>query len=143
MMSSCSGTSVLAEDLSSMNAKNVQEQKGGEKLVSEWEELESLSKDELIIELVALRWKFRNLSKVIAELSQTMGSDCLFAEGQIPSDEWLKKISDYAYSKGDNHLDDYGVCSDLSDRYYSERIMDTDLDRSDELRSLLDDKEDD
>ncbi len=104
---------------------------------SEWEELESLSKDELIIELVSLRWKFRNLSKVISELSETMGSDCDYEQGQVPSEEWLRKISDYAYSKGDNFLDGYGVDSDLSDKYYFERICDTDLDKSDELREVL------
>ena len=36
---------------------------------SEWEELEKLSKDELIIELVRSRWQMRNLQKVILDVS--------------------------------------------------------------------------
>ena len=38
--------------------------KGGEKgMASEWEELEKLSKDELIIELMRERWAHRNINQ--------------------------------------------------------------------------------
>ena len=67
--------------------------KGGEKrMASEWEELEKLSKEELIIELVKARRDMRNICNVLADLSNTGASDFMYDEGSKPSDEWLQRI---------------------------------------------------
>lgn len=41
-------------------------------MVSEWEELETLTKDESIIELVRQRWLYRDLKRVLHDLSGDM-----------------------------------------------------------------------
>ena len=69
---------ILENRLSSLRDSVTHNAKGGEKgMGSEWEELEKLSKDELIIELVRSRWQMRNLQKVILDVSEKLGSDCL------------------------------------------------------------------
>lgn len=94
-------------------------------MVSEWEDLEKLSKDELIMELVRSRWRFRNLQKVIAELSRNMGDDCAYEPGQKPSEEWASKIADYASSKGSFDLLDWGVDDETSFRYCNDHFDDS------------------
>lgn len=69
---------------------------GQKKEISEWEELENLSKDELIIELVRQRWLYRSLKRLIGSLSEDEG---WYADigGQIPPEEWQRKIADYVF----------------------------------------------
>ncbi len=86
-------------------------------MASEWEELEKLSKDELIIELVRSRWQMRNLQRVIVELSQTMGNDCAYEPGQKPTGAWASKIADYANRQGASDLLEWGVDEDTSYQY--------------------------
>ncbi len=93
-------------------------------MVSEWEELEKLSKDELIIELVKARRSMRNMCSLLHEISEDGASHFLYDKGEKPSDEWLPKIADYATSKLDNDdeldgsdLERYGVDSKTADRY--------------------------
>ncbi|MCI2075174.1 MAG: hypothetical protein LKJ94_05700 [Candidatus Methanomethylophilus sp.] len=79
-------------------------------MASEWEELEKLSKDELIIELVKARWEKRNLKKVIEDLADNMGSYCLYAPRAKPSDKWAERIADYVLGKDpDAALEEWGV----------------------------------
>mgnify|MGYP004673040497 FL=1 len=116
---------ILENRLSSLRDSVVQKAKGGEKeMESEWEKLEKLSKDELIIELVRSRWQLKNLQKVILELSQTMGSDCAYEPGQKPTDAWASKIADYANRQGSLDLLDWGVDEDTSYRYCNGRFDD-------------------
>ncbi len=65
-------------------------------MVTEWEELEKLSKDELIIELVRQRWLYRDLKMTLRNLSSDFR---LFAgaPGEIPPEEWQKKIAEYVF----------------------------------------------
>ena len=114
---------ILENRLSSLRDSVNQNMKGGEKeMVSEWEKLEALSKDELIIELVRSRWQMRNLQKVILDVSEKLGSDCLYEPGQKPSDEWARKIADYAFAQGSLDLQDWGVDDDTSDKLYMEHF---------------------
>ena len=56
--------------------------KGGERrMASEWEELEKLSKEELIIELVKARRDLRNIRSVLADLSETGASEFMYDDG--------------------------------------------------------------
>ena len=81
-------------------------------MASEWEELERLSKDELIIELVKARRAMRNICLVLKELSEE------------PSDAWFEKIVEYARSnlaEGDyldsSDLEMYGVDGKTASRF--------------------------
>ena len=86
-----------------------------------WSELEKLSKDELIIELVKAKWEMRNLQKVILELSQSLGSFYLYEPGIEPSEEWQKKIAEYVFVDDDYHtLKDWGVDEKTADKLYDE-----------------------
>ncbi|MCQ2078533.1 MAG: hypothetical protein MJZ38_00520 [archaeon] len=88
-------------------------------MASEWEKLEKLSKDELIIELVKARWEKRNLQKVLLDLAGNMGSYSLFAEGGVPSKEWQEKIAKYVFIDDNYHnLQEWGVDEETSDRLY-------------------------
>ena len=93
-------------------------------MASEWEELEKLSKDELIIELVKARRAMRNMCSLLADVSETGASRFMYDVGEKPNDEWLSKIVRYAESKLDPDdeldnvdLDIYGVDSDTADGY--------------------------
>lgn len=93
-------------------------------MASEWEELEKLSKDELIIELVKSRRALRNMCSVLKELSDTGASAFMYDKGQKPTGEWLEKIAAYAESKlgSDETLDGsdleiYGIDGDTANRY--------------------------
>ena len=90
--------------------------------MSEWDDLEKLTKDELIIELVRARWRFRNLQKVILDLSSNMGSYCLYEPGQIPSEDWGRRIADYAFRHGPENLRDWGVDEDTADELFDKRF---------------------
>lgn len=114
--------------LSSLRDSVNQNMKGGEKeMVSEWEELEKLSKDDLIIELV--RWK--NLYGILREDQPAdcvypymepmhMGEGDAFVDGQITSDAWAEKIALYAIGRPKDgkfyscDLMDYGLTNDQS-----------------------------
>lgn len=99
--------------------------KGGENgMASEWEELEKLSKEELIIELVKARRDMRNIRNVLADLSETGASEFMFDEGSEPSEEWLHRIAKLAASRLDPDealcaadLEMYGIDEKTADRY--------------------------
>ncbi len=93
-------------------------------MASEWEELEKLSKDDLIIELVKTRRAMRNMCSVLQEISGDGASHFLYDTGEKPSDEWLSKIVAHAVSHlkpGDeldgSDLERYGVDSETADEY--------------------------
>lgn len=93
-------------------------------MISEWAELENLSKEELIIELVKARRDMRNMRSVLADLSDTGVSDFMYDEGSRPSDEWLLRIADLARSRLDPDetlcaadLEMYGIDEETADRY--------------------------
>ena len=93
-------------------------------MASEWEDLEKLSKDELIIELVKARHTIRNMCSILEEISDTAGSHFLYDEGDEPSEEWMEKIVTYAKMKigpieelDSSELEHYGVNGDLADEY--------------------------
>ena len=65
-------------------------------MASEWEELEKLSKDELIIELVRQRWLYKDLKLQLRYMSEDEGQYA-GAPGQVPSKEWQRKIADYVF----------------------------------------------
>ncbi len=98
--------------------------KGGENIASEWEELEKLSKEELIIELVKARRAMRNMCSLLHEISEDGASHFLYDKGEKPTDEWLERIAVYATSKLDDgdrldgsDLERYGVDTKTADRY--------------------------
>ena len=89
-------------------------------MASEWEELEKLSKDELIIELV--HWKtlysiLRGMQDESCHLPKLERKDAAVEEGdfnpgEYTTDEWAEKIALY----GVKHLDDNSFAScDLMD----------------------------
>ena len=104
---------------------SVQNGEGGEKgMASEWEELERLSKDELIIELVKARRAMRNICLVLKELSEDGASHFMYDTGEKPSDAWFEKIVSYAESKLDDDdgldgsdLERYGVDGKTANEY--------------------------
>lgn len=116
--------SILGDSFSTTVPVSVQNGKGGENgMVSEWEELEKLSKDELIIELVKSRRAMRNMCSLLREISEDGASHYLYDEGEMPSDEWLSKIVDYARSRLDSgdaldgsDLERYGVDAETADK---------------------------
>lgn len=69
-------------------------EKGGEKTVSEWEELEKLSKDELIIELVRARTLLRLETEDDSDNPDYVDNP---ANGERTTEEWSRKIVMYAY----------------------------------------------
>lgn len=107
--------------------------KGGEKTKSEWEELEKLTKGELIIELV--KWK-----TLYSILRKEQGDDCPWyaverktslingeeEPGELTSHEWAEKIALYgamhpkdgAFFSCD--LMDYGLTGDQADEICEE-----------------------
>ena len=88
---------------------------------TEWEKLEKLSKDELIIELVKAKWEKKNLQKVIMDLAENMGSYNLFACGEKPPEDWQKKIVNYVFTTDDFHnLQEWGVDEDTANKLYDE-----------------------
>ena len=99
--------------------------KGGERrMASEWEELERLSKEELIIELVKARRDLRNIRSVLADLSETGASEFMYDEGSRPSEEWLLRIVEAARSGlGPDEalcaadLEMYGIDGETADRF--------------------------
>lgn len=99
--------------------------KGGERrMASEWEELEKLSKEELIIELVKARRDMRNIRSVLGELSETGASSFMYDEGSKPSKDWLDRIVEYVDSRLNSDetlcaadLEMYGIDEETADRY--------------------------
>lgn len=96
-------------------------------MASEWEELESWSKEDLIIDLVKARRDLRNLRSVLTELSETGGSAFLYDDGSKPSDEWLARIAARAKAglrPGDElcgaDLEMYGVDEKTAERFCCE-----------------------
>lgn len=92
-------------------------------MTSEWEKLEELTKDELIIELVKARRAMRNMCSLLHEISDDGASHYLYDAGEKPSDEWLSKIVNYAKSElepGDeldgSDLERYGVDGRTAER---------------------------
>lgn len=109
--------------------------KGGERrMASEWEELEKLSKEELIIELVKARRDLRNIRSVLADLSETGASEFMYDDGSKPSEEWLPRIADFVRSRLDPDealcaadLEMYGIDEETADRYIESRRSKGDL----------------
>ena len=92
-------------------------------MVTEWEKLEKLSKDELITELVRQRWLYKDLKMVLYDLS---GEFRYYAgvPGETPPKEWQKKIADYVFLKVQDgeyeDLQEWGVDEEVGDRLYNE-----------------------
>ena len=93
---------------------------GGEKgMASEWEELEKLSKDELIIELVHWKTLYSMLRSEQdegcrypdLEVPCVIDDEGFWEPGQVTTDEWAEKISLYVASHTGN--DDF-CPSDIS-----------------------------
>ena len=77
-------------------SRGVQTRLRGERMASECEELEKLSKDELIIELVRQRWLYKDLKLLLRHISEEEGTYA-GAPGQVPSREWQIKIAEYVF----------------------------------------------
>ena len=93
-------------------------------MASEWEELEKLTKEELVIELVKARRDLRNICSVLSDLSETGASEFMYDEGSKPSEEWLTKIAELVRSRmGPDEvlsaadLEMYGIDEETADRY--------------------------
>lgn len=92
--------------------------KGGEKTEekTKWEELGSLSKDELIIRLVKAETRYDLYVETIISIAKDGDKWCAPDLGERPTAEWLEKIATYAkahVNEGDkfSYMDlvDYGV----------------------------------
>ena len=97
---------------------------GSRAQVRELEELEKLSKEELIIELVKARRDMRNIRSVLGELSETGASSFMYDEGSKPSKDWLDRIVEYVDSRLNSDetlcaadLEMYGIDEETADRY--------------------------
>ena len=124
---------VLENRLSSLRDSVVQKAKGGEKeMESEWERLEKLSKDELIIELVKERTARRNVDRALRSITDVeypvdrrysvYGED-YDSNYEAASDDWAYKIAFYAFKHSDGDfspydLESYGLDSDQSMEAY-------------------------
>ena len=91
---------------------------------SEWEELEKLSKDELIIELVKSRRAMRNMCSLLSEISGDGAAHYLYDVGEKPTEEWLVKIATYACSRLEpgevldgSDLERYGIDGETANKY--------------------------
>ena len=114
-------------------------------MVSEWEELEKLSKDELIIELMKERYAHRDINsrlrmiidydhKAAKELPCEVDDGCSEAPGYRTTEAWARKIIEYARSKSDDPefdytcVFDYGLnwdqASDIFDKMAEEGLID-------------------
>ncbi len=116
---------IEGEGISSSAPISVEMMRGGDNVKCEWKELESLSKDELIIELVKARWEMRNLMSVLGRLSETGSEGFLCASGSKPSEEWLGKIESKARKDAGSDedfysctLQEYGVDEKTADECY-------------------------
>ncbi len=126
--------SIITESISSLQVSDVQNLKGGEKTTSEWEELEKLSKDDLIIELVKERYKRRLIDhrlRMIVELDYPVEKQIpLFSDDEdecegMTSEDWAYRIARYAYEHCEDKSDfdpycpmDYGLDEDQSTEAY-------------------------
>lgn len=105
--------------------------KGGERTASEWEELEKLSKDELIIELVKERYVRRQIDRSIrivldvdfpADHPIPVFTEYMPDDGRYTApDDWAYRIASYAYEHCTDKSDftpysamDYGLDEDQS-----------------------------
>ena len=108
--------------------------KGGEKgMISSWEELEKVSKDDLIIELMYWRTLYsiirtENPDSDWPELKRTghMRDDGTFEPGERTTEEWARRIALYGISHVKTEefcscdLMDYGLCEDQCDEICDE-----------------------
>lgn len=89
-------------------------------MASEWEELEKLSKDELIIELMRERWVHRNINQRLRmiidydypdsnEIPCVVEEDDYSSPGYETTDTWAKKIVLYAKSRCTDEFGPDGV----------------------------------
>ena len=94
-------------------------------MTSEWEELEKLSKDELIIELVRQRWLYRDLKLLLRHISEEEG-EYAGAPGQVPPREWQTKIAEYVFptvEEGEYAYEDlttWGVDEEVGEALFNE-----------------------
>ena len=93
-------------------------------MASEWEELEGLTKEELIIELVKARRAMRNMCRLLRVVSEDGASHFFYDVGEKPSGEWLEKIATYASARSDpddgldrSDLEIYGIDGETSETY--------------------------
>ncbi len=92
-------------------------------MATEWEELEKLTNDELIIELVRQRWLYRDLKMVLRDLSGDFGYHA-GAPGEIPPEKWQRKIAEYVFPKLEagsyDDLQEWGVSEEIGEKLYDE-----------------------
>lgn len=109
-------------------------QKAWCEMISEWEKLEALSKDELIIELMKERTAHRELNRALRSLIELdYPSDKvlpIYSDDDDPdygyaSKDWLSKIATYAYHNSTDRdsfsfsdLRSYGLSDDMADAAY-------------------------
>ncbi len=115
--------------------------KGGEKrMASEWEELEKLSKEELIIELVKERTAHREFDRALRGLIEVdYPADRklpVFVDDEDESlkqttDDWAYRVAKYAYERAKDKddfshydLDAYGLDEDQAEEAYRKLRMD-------------------
>lgn len=127
--------SISGNPISTTFPVSVQNGKGGEKrMASEWEELEKLTKDELIIELVKERVSHRELERSIRGLiDYDYPADkrlSVFVDDDEPgygstTEDWAYRIACYAYEHAEDKddfgpydLGHYGLNDDLSENIY-------------------------
>ena len=132
---------VLENRLSSLHGSVIQNVKGGEKrMASEWEELEKLSKEELIIELVKERTAHRELDRALRGLIEVdYPADRklpIFADDEDESvkqttDDWAYEIAKYAFECAKDKddfsyfdLEAYGLDEDQAEEAYRKLRMD-------------------
>ncbi len=103
-------------------------------MINEWKELESLSKDDLIIELMKERTAHRELNRALRSLIELdypsdkvlpVYSDDDDSDYGCTSDDWIPKIAEYAFlhsidkeSFSYSDLRSYGLSDDMADAAY-------------------------
>ena len=132
-------SSVVSERITTASVIRHENGKGGEKrMASEWEELEKLTKEELIIELVKERTAHRDfmtsfqrlmfehpIDRVPPYVVETDADEELH-EGQRTTGEWARRIALYAKKHSDDpefgytDMFDYGINHDQADEVFDE-----------------------
>lgn len=123
-------SSIVSERITTASVILRENGKGGEKrMAREGKELDALSKEELVMEFVAARYRYAMFVDSVERLRQfdvqgTFDDDLL----RVPSEEWLRRIALYAWENRDRDdayfcgadLMDYGVDSDDGYRVFDE-----------------------
>lgn len=93
--------------------------------INDWEDLESLSHDELVIECAHQRWLMENMKAVLMIMAYDEGCDFQRWHPVVVTDEWARKILAYtaehcpkSYGFDPVDLSDMGISYNLAEKHF-------------------------